>query len=220
MTSIPPPDDTPENRATFMARLRPLFPPSIVLDVELAYTLAKFGHRSQTRKELGPDGEPLRYFEHVRRVALILIDEARIPLREMVLAALLHDCVEDTRDITPALIEHSFGTNVTGIVLTLSKVPKEGYLERFTLSTDWRPYAIKACDRLDNLRSLAGSSRAFQRKQIDETRGKYYVVFDRMLTLAPEEYRTRLSWLRDEIRATTERAHARYEATETETAHG
>lgn len=196
-----------------MARLRPLFPPSILLDVELAYTLAKFGHRSQVRKEVGPDGEPLRYFEHVRRVAITLIDEARCPLREMVLAALLHDGIEDTRDITPAMIEHAFGADVAGIVMLLSKVPKEGYLERFHLCTDWRPYVIKACDRLDNLRSLGGSSRAFQQKQLAETRRHYYDLLDRMMRLTPDEYRERVAALRDEVRATTERAWAVLEAT-------
>jgi (p)ppGpp synthase/HD superfamily hydrolase len=205
--------DPIENRESFMDRLRPMFPPSILLDVELAYTLAKFGHRSQTRKELGPDGEPLRYFEHVRRVALTLIDEARCPLREMVLAALLHDGIEDTRDITPAMIEHVFGADVAGIVMILSKVPKEGYLERFHLCTDWRPYVIKACDRLDNLRSLGGSSRAFQQKQLAETRHHYYDLLDRMMKLTPDEYRDRVAALRDEVRATTERAWAVLEAT-------
>lgn len=197
-----------ENRETFMARLRPFMAPSTMRDVEVAYTLAKFGHRAQTRKETGPDGEPLRYFEHVRRVALILIDEARCPIREMVIAALLHDSVEDTKDVTPEIIEHVFGADVAGIVMTLSKTPKEGYLERFNLSTDWRAYAIKACDRLDNLRSLHQASVSFQSKQLAETKDKYFALFDRMLELAPEEYRRRIHVIRDEIRATTERGLA------------
>jgi guanosine-3',5'-bis(diphosphate) 3'-pyrophosphohydrolase len=196
---------TTENRETFMTRLRPFFPPWIMRDVEVAYTFAKFGHRAQTRMELGPNDEPVRYFEHVRRVAIILIDEARCPVRDMVLAALLHDGIEDTRDITADMIEHLFGADVAGMVVTLSKVPKEGYLDRFLLSTDWRPYAIKACDRLDNLRSLGSTSVEFQRKQFDETRTKYYPLFDRMMDLAPPEYRNRLHVLRDDIRATTER---------------
>lgn len=197
-----------ENRESFMSRLRPVFAPSAMMEVELAYTLAKFAHRSQVRKELGPDGEPLRYFEHVRRVAIVLIDEAKCPVREMVVSALLHDGVEDTRDLTPAIIEHTFGSDVAQIVMTLSKVPKEGYLERFMLSNDWRPYVIKACDRLDNLRSLSGASAEFQVKQLTETRDKYYPVFDRMMDLAPIYVRPRVSALRDAIRAVTERGLA------------
>jgi len=211
MTTSQNPGSGIENRESFMARLRPFFPPSILLDVEMAYTLAKFGHRAQTRTEVGPDGEPLRYFEHVRRVALVLIDEVRCPRREMVLAALLHDGVEDTRDITPALVEHAFGVDVASIVLVLSKVPKEHYLERFQLSTDWRPYLLKGCDRLDNLRSLSGSSPAFQRKQVEETTQHYFPLFDRMVALCPPEYKERAQSLRDAIRAATERVRAKLE---------
>lgn len=40
-----------ENKQTFRARLTPHFSPSTCLDIHLAYTLAKFGHRAQTRKE-------------------------------------------------------------------------------------------------------------------------------------------------------------------------
>lgn len=201
-----------ENRESFFRRLEPFFVPSVMLDVELAYTLAKFGHRSQVRKEVDEDGTPVRYFEHVRRVALILIDEVRIIRPELVIGALLHDGIEDTRDLTPAMIEHCFGADVAGIVKTLSKAPKEGYLERFFMSDDWRPYLIKACDRLDNLRSLHQADKAFQAKQVAETRDKYYELFDRMVTLVPAADKQRVSVLRDEIRKATERLGALLEA--------
>lgn len=204
-------DPERENRESFFRRLEPFFAPKVLLDVQLAYTLAKFSHRAQTRQEMDTEGQPLRYFEHVRRVALVLLDEALVVNREMTLAALLHDGMEDTRDLTPEMIEHCFGSDVVSIVKTLSKVPKEGYLERFRLSTDWRPYVIKACDRLDNLRSLDGSLPAFQEKQIRETREKYYPIFDRMVLLTPPEYRDRAQNLRDEILRVTERRAARLE---------
>lgn len=209
MDTIPSKAPGKENRASFMARLH--FVPSVMLDVEWAYTAAKASHSWQTRKELGPDGQPLRYFEHIRRVSLVLIDEARCATPEMVCAALLHDSVEDTH-LSLAMIEHMFGADVAGLVQKLSKVPKEGYLERLMLCTDWRPYLIKACDRLDNLRSLAGSSPEFQRKQLIETRDKYFPVFDRMLALTPDEYRDRVLVIRDKIRETTVAAWAVMEA--------
>jgi len=204
---------TEENRESFFKRLEPFLAPSVLLDVQLAYTMAKFSHRSQTRKEAGPDGEPLRYFEHVRRVAIILIDEARVAKAELVVAALLHDGVEDTRDLTPAMIEHCFGADVATIVLTLSKVPKEGYIERFEMCSDWRPYLIKACDRLDNLRSLGGSPE-FRAKQVKETREKYYPLFERMLTLAPPEHAARARHMRDLVLKETERQAALMEVAE------
>jgi (p)ppGpp synthase/HD superfamily hydrolase len=197
-----------ENREAFFRRLEPFFAPSDVMDVQVAYTLAKSGHRSQIRKEKDGSGNPVRYFEHPRRVALILIDEVRIVDKEMVVCALLHDGVEDTREVTPRMLEHLFGPDVCRIVQTLSKAPKEGYLDRFMASTDWRPYVIKACDRLDNLRSLQQAELGFRRKQVEETKTKLFPLFDRMTFLAPEVHRGRISSLRDSILAETFRQEA------------
>lgn len=200
-----------ENRERFFARLEPFFAPSVLLDIQLAYTLAKFSHRSQVRKETNDDGSPLRYFEHVRRVALIVVDEAKVVKPELVISALLHDGIEDTRDLTPAMIEHCFGTDVAVIVKTLSKAPKEGYLDRFYVCDDWRPYLVKACDRLDNLRSMSGSTKEFQIKQVKETREKYYDLFDRMVSLTPDPDKKRVQAIRDDIRKETERLSAMLE---------
>jgi hypothetical protein len=41
-----------ENKVTFRARLKPYFAPSDQLQVVMAYCMAKFGHRAQTRNEL------------------------------------------------------------------------------------------------------------------------------------------------------------------------
>lgn len=88
------------------------------------------------------DDKPVRYFEHVRRVALILMDEAKCMKNEMIIAALLHDSLEDTEDLTPELLECTFGSDVVSIVKKLSKVPKDGYIERLEMCTDWRPLTI------------------------------------------------------------------------------
>ncbi len=197
-----------ENRERFFSRLEPFFAPSVLLDIQLAYTLAKFSHRSQFRKETDDDGAPLRYFEHVRRVSIIVIDEAKVIKPELVISALLHDGIEDTRDLTPAMIEHCFGPDVAVIVKTLSKAPKEGYLDRFYMCDDWRPYLIKACDRLDNLRSMSSSSKEFQVKQVKETREKYYDLFDRMVSLTPVHDKQRVQSIRDDVRKETERLGA------------
>lgn len=194
-----------ENRESFFRRLEPFFAPSVMLKVQLAYTLAKYGHRAQVRKELDEDGNPVRYFEHVRRSAIVLVDEVRIVDASLVIALLLHDIVEDAPNLPPALIEHCFGTEVVTTVKTVSKDPKEGYLERFFMSTDWRPYVVKACDRLDNLRSLVAGGTEFRRRQVVETRERYYPLFDRMLDLAPAELKEQVRRLRDLVRAECER---------------
>lgn len=190
-----------ENRESFFKRLEPHFSPSELLDVQLAYTLSKFSHRAQKRKETDVDGNQVRYFEHPRRVTLILLDELKIFDVTLVVASLLHDGIEDTRDLTPELIEHCFGGDVVRVVKTLSKVPKEGYLERFESSVDWRPYVIKACDRLDNIRSLRGCAPEFVRKQCNETEVKYYPLFLRMMELAPACYKLHVRLLFETIRA-------------------
>lgn len=195
--------DEKENRETFFRRLEPHLAPSELLDVQLAYTLSKYGHRAQTRKEVDADGKPVRYFEHPRRVTLVLLDEVKIHDRELVIASLLHDGIEDTKDLTPEMLEHCFGADVVRIVKTLSKVPKEGYLERFTASVDWRPYVIKACDRLDNLRSLENTTREFAEKQANETKSKYYPLFKRMVELTPTGYRDRVKALETSIHHAT-----------------
>lgn len=209
-----------ENKESFQARIRPYFSPSDQLDVKLAYCLAKFGHRAQIRKEL-VEGKPTRYFEHVRRVALVLMDEMKIIDRDMIITALLHDSVEDTVDLTPELLEHCFGSNVVTMVKVLSKVPKEGYIERLNNCHNWKVLAIKACDRLDNLRSLMipGTSLEFQKKQIKETKEKYFPIFDRLVsTLCPEEHVESVTKVRDEIRRLIERYSTIIELQEGQTA--
>jgi guanosine-3',5'-bis(diphosphate) 3'-pyrophosphohydrolase len=191
-----------ENHDTFFDRLRPFFAPSITRKIELAYILAKYAHRAQTRKEVDDHGDPVRYFEHVRRATLIGIDFAKIVRFDTVVASVLHDTFEDTR-LSPELVEDCFGADVCTIVKVLSKVPKDGYLERFHTCTDWRPYFVKACDRLDNLRSLEQASAEFRQKQVTETRDKYFRLFDRMITLTPEDYRDGVRRLRDEIHVAT-----------------
>ena len=190
-----------ENKETFQARIQPFFSPSEQLDIKLAYTLAKFGHRAQLRKEL-IDGKQIRYFEHVRRVALILMDDMKIMDRDMIIAALLHDSLEDTEDLTAELLEHSFGSNVATMVTILSKIPKEGYHQRLHNCQNWKVLALKMCDRLDNLRSLmvAGVSLEFQKRQIQETKEHYFSLFDRLIQMCPANYRATLISVRDEVR--------------------
>lgn len=190
-----------ENRESFFKRLEPFLAPSVMLDVQLAYTLAKFGHRAQVRKELDGEGNPVRYFEHVRRVAINLVDVVQIIRPEMICSALLHDVIEDAPNVPAPMIEKFFGVDVVSIVKVLSKDPPEGYLDRFNLCSDWRPYVIKGCDRLDNLRSMSDPTVTlkFRQKQVKETQEKYLPLFDRMVTLTPPEYVGRVQILRDLI---------------------
>jgi len=169
-----------ENKAAFFARLEPRLAPSDMARVRGAYYLAKYGHRAQYRKELGEDGKPLRYFEHVRRVALVLMDEAKVYDPDTVITALLHDALEDTADIDANVIEQFFGSVVARRVRLLTKDPKEGYVKRLW-NADWGTVVVKFCDRLDNLRSLDGCGDVFTAKQVKDTK-HYLELFESRLS--------------------------------------
>jgi GTP diphosphokinase / guanosine-3',5'-bis(diphosphate) 3'-diphosphatase len=89
--------------------------------ITLAYDLAKALHRDQKRI----DGR--RYFDHIQGVTEILITEFPTLTFHQVLAAYLHDIVEDT-DITLATIENIFGKRVSEIVESVTKKPDTYYL--------------------------------------------------------------------------------------------
>ena len=198
-----------ENKHTFFARIEPIFSPSDVLDVKLAYCLAKFGHRAQVRKELIA-GKPSRYFEHVRRVAINMMDMMKIMEKEVIISCLCHDVLEDT-DLSAELLEHCFGNQVITMVKILSKVPKEGYIDRLNACHNWKVLAIKACDRLDNLRSLMipGTTLEFRQRQIKETEEKYLPIFDKLLKICPAQHQTNVEKVVEEIKNLT----SKYKAT-------
>ena len=189
-----------ENYETFFNRLRPVLSEDDLFEVDLAYALSKHAHRYQRRTEKDSSGMPLRYFEHPRRVAISLIDEAKCFDPTVIIAALFHDGLEDTRFLTYAKLKYHFGRDVARIVQMLTKdVNDEEYIARLIQSAGWRALLIKAADRLDNLRSLPEGNIEFQRKQILETRQKYYPVFDMLLKLTPLDYKRGAQDLFDKI---------------------
>lgn len=166
-----------ENKASFLARIKPRLAPSDVRRIRGAYYMAKYGHRAQVRKgEKDENGNPRRYFEHVRRAAIVLMDEAHVFDRDLIITCLLHDTLEDCEDIDAEIIEDFYGKEVARRVTILTKDPEEGYLERLA-QADEQTILCKACDRLDNLRSLKECSPEFQAKQVKETVEKYRHIF-------------------------------------------
>jgi len=183
-----------ENKQTFFDRLQPRLAPSELIAVRGAYYMAKYGHRAQVRKETDESGFPLRYFEHVRRVAITLMDNAGIYDPELIIAALLHDSLEDCEDIDAPIIEHFYGPSVTRRVIHLTKNPgdgKEAYLTRLR-GADPYTVVVKMCDRLDNMRSLGETSVEFQRKQVAETENCYLDLFSTALSKLPDKQEVHL----------------------------
>jgi len=178
-----------ENNETFFARITPRFIPSEERKIRLAYVLAKAGHRNQFRKETDNEGNQVRYFEHPRRVALILLDELCIYNHKMICAAFLHDGLEDIRGLTPEMIEDYFGEDVCRWVKKMTKTAsnKNSYYQELVKSPVWEVLVVKCCDRLDNLRTLEHGTRKFQEKQIKETKEEFPYLFQAMKDAAKDD---------------------------------
>ena len=125
--------------------------------IKRAYFLAKEAHAGVRRRS----GEP--YMLHPIAVAQIAVDEIGLGAKS-VIAALLHDVVEDT-DYTVEDIEHIFGPKIASMVDGLTKMSgvfnadtseQAEYFRKvlLTLSDDVRVILIKIADRLHNMRTL------------------------------------------------------------------
>ena len=128
-----------------------------IANVKKAYELAAKVHEGQKRLS----GEP--YIMHPLSVALIL---ARLGMDDAsIIAAMLHDTVEDT-DLTNDEIKKEFGDTVAELVdgvTKIGRVPLQTKEEQqaenirkmlIAMSRDIRVIIIKLADRLHNMRTL------------------------------------------------------------------
>ncbi len=170
-----------ENRETFFARIKRLFPYSDqrYILIERAYDTAKDEFKQFYRES----GE--RYFEHLRRVTIIAIDYLYVTNYHMIAACLLHDIVEDIKSWTVEKVRLSFGEEVACLVDWLTKTDKTIYHERF-INAPREFFLIKLPDRLDNLLTLWDCSPAKVRRKIKETRG-HYLPFAKKHLILPHE---------------------------------
>ena len=155
-----------------MKSVRPLLKDSDPQQVRLAFNTALEAHKEMRRKS----GEP--YIFHPIAVAQICVDEIGLG-PTAVIAALLHDVVEDT-DMELKDIEKLFGVKVAKIIDGLTKISgvfqhgSSQQAENFrkmllTLSEDVRVILIKIADRLHNMRTLESMPRNSQLKISSET---------------------------------------------------
>lgn len=136
--------------------------------VKRAFVVAKNAHEGQFRSS----GEP--YITHPVAVAAILA-ELRLD-HEAIIAALLHDVIEDT-PYTEAELTAEFGRAVADIVEGVSKLDKLKFRTRqeaqvasfrkmiLAMTKDIRVVLIKLADRTHNMRTL-GSLRPDKRRRI------------------------------------------------------
>ncbi|MFI5205172.1 MAG: RelA/SpoT family protein, partial [Flavobacteriales bacterium] len=148
-----------------------------------AFNLALDSHKDMRRKS----GEP--YILHPIAVARICAEEIGLGVTS-VIAALLHDTVEDT-DLTLEDIEGIFGKKVARVIDGLTKI--SGVVDNnvslqaenfrkilVTMSDDVRVILIKLADRLHNMRTLDSMRRDKQLKIASETEYLYAPLAHRL----------------------------------------
>jgi len=142
--------------------------------IKAAYHLAREAHRGQLRD----DGED--YYLHVVAVAWILMTEVNIKSKKKltiyIIAALLHDMIEDTYFDQVDFLRFIFdqiSSEIVHIVFDVTKKPKNYNDNRFEVMLNSSRLAtkiLKAPDRLHNLRTLHRCSPEKIAKKIKETR--------------------------------------------------
>ena len=153
-------------------RLESYLAPEKVRRVKRAYYYAEQAHEGQMRRS----GE--RYITHPLAVATIL-SEMHMD-HQSLMAAMLHDVIEDTAVSKEALVEQ-FGPGVAELVDGVSKLThlefetkKEEQAENFqkmvlAMSKDIRVILVKLADRLHNMRTLGAMPPEKKRRKARET---------------------------------------------------
>lgn len=126
--------------------------------VEQALRAITILHKDQVRK----GSIPLPYVSHLFAVAMIVMDYTKD--EDTVIAALLHDTLEDT-DYTPEELQEDFGGKVLEIVLALTE-PQDDESQTYTWKERKTQYAkqlkkapeesmlVAAADKIHNMRAM------------------------------------------------------------------
>jgi guanosine-3',5'-bis(diphosphate) 3'-pyrophosphohydrolase len=166
-----------------LASYRTRHPKAPVATISRAYTVAAQAHQSQMRSS----GES--YINHPLAVAQIVAD---IGLDEVsVVAALLHDAVEDT-EITVEDVARDFGSETAEIVDGVTKLERIRFDSReeqqaatmrkmlVAMARDLRVLVIKLADRLHNMRTIAAMPQQKQQRISQETLDIYAPLAHRL----------------------------------------
>jgi guanosine-3',5'-bis(diphosphate) 3'-pyrophosphohydrolase len=164
-------------------KLQTYLDPVHIAEIEAAYKTANQAHEGQLRRS----GEP--YITHPLAVAEILADMHMD--HQSLMAALLHDVIEDT-SVSKETIEERFGTTVADLVDGLSKLTqikfesrKEEQAENFrkmmlAMTEDIRVILVKLADRLHNMRTLTVLQPEKRRRIAKETLEIYAPIANRL----------------------------------------
>ena len=170
--------------AALQRKIGAYLPAAECAEIEGAYKYSESAHSGQFRAS----GRP--YIQHPLTVADILADW-RFDAQSII-AALLHDVVEDTPINLPQVRE-KFGGAIARLVEGLSKMERIEGMDRrtqeaetfrkilLTAADDWRVLFIKLADRLHNMRTLSAISESPRRRRIAlETLTIYAPIAERL----------------------------------------
>ena len=148
-----------------------------------AFTYADDAHSGQLRK----DGSP--YVTHPLAVAEIVADLGLDT--DSVIAALLHDTIEDT-GVTHEEVAKRFGNTVAELVEGVTKLSRVQYTSKeeeqmenlrkmlLAMAKDIRVVLVKICDRLHNMRTMNYQSAKKQKEKALETMEIYAPLAHRL----------------------------------------
>ena len=152
--------------------------------IDAAFHYAAAHHGAQKRK----DGSP--FVTHPIAVAQIVAEELHLD-SESIIAALLHDCIEDT-DATYDDIAKRFSPTVADLVEGVSKLTRVHYTSKeeeqmenlrkmlMAMAKDIRVILIKIADRTHNMRTMEYQSTDKQRQKSLETMEIYAPIAHRL----------------------------------------
>tara|TARA_R110000772_G_scaffold4683_6_gene16753 strand:- start:3712 stop:4275 length:564 start_codon:yes stop_codon:yes gene_type:complete len=157
-----------------------------ISEIRKALYFAIENHSGQFRKFSG-----LPYVHHPIGVAKIVRKHKKSKhIKELIIAALLHDIVEDT-DVTIEMVREIFGEMVASIVHELTSDPilieqmgKPQYLLMKMLNMTSYALVGKLSDRSHNCEDLGDGSEKFRKNYVIETRFILNGITDRHLTKA------------------------------------
>ena len=152
--------------------------------IRAAFDFAETAHNGQLRK----DGSP--FVTHPLAVAQILAEELHLD-SESIMAALLHDTIEDT-SATHADIARLFSPTIADLVEGVSKLTRVHYTSKaeeqmenlrkmlMAMAKDIRVILIKISDRLHNMRTMEYQTPEKQKQKSYETMEIYAPIAHRL----------------------------------------
>mgnify|MGYP000761279425 FL=1 len=176
---------TPQEMYDHLVETVKSYNPSAGFDqIHAAYEYAAAHHAGQNRK----DGSP--FVTHPLAVAQIVAEELHLDT-ESIVAALLHDTIEDT-DATHEEISKLFSPTVADLVEGVSKLTRVHYTSKeeeqmenlrkmlMAMAKDIRVILIKISDRLHNMRTMEYQTPEKQKQKSFETMEIYAPIAHRL----------------------------------------